>query len=137
MHWFLKAAEQGDINAKEYLGDAYRTGVGVQQDYAKAIELYCAAANGDTTGTMSYAMNSCGYGLMAGGPGVTPNPVEALKWLMLAVERSAPGEGHDRSTVNLNRALAQATPQQVEEAKRRAEEMRAKWKAATGAAPNP
>jgi hypothetical protein len=55
--------------------------------------------------------------------------VEALKWLTLAVERSEPGDVHNRATVNLNRARAQATHQQIEEAGRRAEELRAKWRA--------
>jgi TPR repeat protein len=111
-------------------------GYGVPQDFAEAIKLYCAAADGDTTGSMSSAMNKCGYGLMVGGPGVTPSLVEGLKWSILAVERSAPGEVHDRSTVNLQRALAQATPQQIEDARQRAETTRAKWKANSGASSN-
>jgi TPR repeat protein len=137
VHWFRKAAERGDLYAKAWLGDAYRTGIGVQQDFAKAIELSCAAANGDTTGTMDYAMNSCGYGLLVGGPGVTPNLVESLKWLTLAVERSVPGDTHNRATMNLNRALAQANPQQIEDARQRAEEVRTKWRASAATTRKP
>jgi hypothetical protein len=73
-------------------------------------------------------MNSCGYGLLVGVPGVTPDLVEALKWLTLAVERSGPGDDHNRAIVNLNRARAQATPEQIEDAERRADELRAKWR---------
>ena len=132
VRWFHKAADQGDSYSKDRLGDAYRQGIGVDRDFAKASDLYCAAAKlGETD-----AMNKCGYGLLIGGQGVAPNLVEALKWLTLAVERSKPGEVHDRSTVNLNRALAQATPQQVEEAQQRAEDVRAKWRVSAAMASN-
>jgi len=127
IRWFRKAADQGDPFAKNRLGDAYRIGQGVPQDFAKAIDWYCAAADSNYVD----AMNKCGYGLLIGGPDVTPDLVEALKWLTLAVERSEPGEVQQRATVNLNRARAQATPEQVEEAERRAEELRAKWETRT------
>jgi hypothetical protein len=54
--------------------------------------------------------------------------VEALKWLTLAVDKLGAGDILRRAIINLNHARAQATPQQKEEAERRAEEMRAKWK---------
>jgi hypothetical protein len=124
IRWFTKAADQGDAFSKDRLGDAHRLGLGVHQDFAQAIGLYCAAADeGDT-----HAMNACGYGLLIGGPGVAQDLTEALKWLTLAVERSQPGDTQSRAIVNLDRARAQATPQQIEDAERRAEEMRAKWK---------
>jgi len=125
IRWLSKAANQGDAFSKDRHGAAYRLGLGVHQDFAKAIDWYCAAADGG----LAHGMNSCGFGLLIGGPGVTPNLVEALKWLILAVERAEPGEILQRATVNLNRARAQATPQQIDDAERRAEEMRAKWRA--------
>jgi TPR repeat protein len=132
VRWYRKAAKQGDPSAKEQLGYAYRQGLGVHQDFATAVYWFCAAAaDGYANG-----MNSCGYGLLIGGPGVAPDPVGALKWLTLAVERSEPGDTQNRATVNLNRARAQATPEQVEEAERRAEEMRVKWKTNTAPASN-
>jgi TPR repeat protein len=132
IRWFGKAADQGDAFSKDRLGDAYRQGLGVHQDFAKAIDWFCAAA----ADGLAHGMNSCGYGLLIGGPGVASDPVEALKWLTLAVERSEPGEVHQRAIVNLNHARANATPQQVDDAERRAEELRAKWRTNTTPASN-
>jgi TPR repeat protein len=106
--------------------------LGVTQDFSTAIGWFCAAANG----RYANAMNSCGYGLLIGGPGVTPDAVEALKWLTLAVEKSGAGDLLHRAIINLNHARAQATPQQREEAERRAEEMRAKWRTSADPASN-
>jgi TPR repeat protein len=104
------------------LGEAYRQGFGVRQDFAKAMEWYCAAA-ADGLGA---AMNKCGYSLLIGGPGVAPDRIEALKWLTLAVERTGPGDSHDRATVNLRRALIDAAPREKTEAARLAEDLRRK-----------
>jgi TPR repeat protein len=118
------------------LGEAYRQGFGVRQDFAKAMEWYCAAA-ADGLGA---AMNKCGYSLLIGGPGVVPDRIEALKWLTLAVERTGRGDSHDRefhdrATVNLRRALIDAAPREKAEAARRAEELRKKLPALDPAVP--
>jgi hypothetical protein len=47
-----------------------------------------------------------------------------LKWLTLAVERTGPGDSHDRATVNLRRALIDAAPREKAEAARRAGDLR-------------
>ena len=36
-HWFLKSAEQGFVSAECNVGVCYANGIGVEQDYSKAI----------------------------------------------------------------------------------------------------
>ncbi|WP_319498762.1 tetratricopeptide repeat protein [uncultured Cohaesibacter sp.] len=46
--WFKKAAEAGDITSQYYLGRAYQTGKGVEQDFAAALLWYeKSASRGD------------------------------------------------------------------------------------------
>ena len=46
--WFAKGAENGDITSQYYLGRAYQTGEGVEQDFALAMQWYeTAATRGD------------------------------------------------------------------------------------------
>ncbi|HAT30846.1 MAG TPA: hypothetical protein DCW29_08355, partial [Janthinobacterium sp.] len=44
MHWFSKAAEQGDAGAQNNLGMMYDNGKGVPQDFQQAIAWYRKAA---------------------------------------------------------------------------------------------
>jgi len=41
--WFCIAAEQGNVMAQFYLGNAYCYGNGVEQDYAESVKWYCMA----------------------------------------------------------------------------------------------
>ncbi len=46
--WYRMAAEQGDSDCQTILGNMYREGEGVKQDYAEAAKWYqLAAAQGD------------------------------------------------------------------------------------------
>lgn len=123
LRWLRKAFDQGNLLAKEWLGDAYRIGLGVPVDLGKATDLYWIAAEGGSAS----AMNKCRYGLLIREPDVAPNLVESLKWLILAIQRSEPGDVHDRAIVNFRQAQAKATPEQFEEARQRASEPRTKW----------
>jgi TPR repeat protein len=121
--WFRKAASQGDPYGREWLGDAYRMAHGVEGDMTKAAQLYCAAAEG---GGGPSVMNKCGYSLLIGAPGIAQDYVGAIKWLLLAVQRSGSGEWFEHATVNLHRALEGATDRQIEEARRQVTEFRSK-----------
>ena len=43
--WFKKAAEQGDVDAQNNLGEMYYFGYGIDQDTQKAITWYRKAAD--------------------------------------------------------------------------------------------
>lgn len=45
--WFAKSAEQGNVEAMFYLGECYRNGKGVDEDYKKAFEWFAKAAEQD------------------------------------------------------------------------------------------
>ncbi|HCK7281810.1 tetratricopeptide repeat protein [Enterobacter roggenkampii] len=47
MTWYLKAASNGNANAKKNIGNLYYYGKGVPQDYAKAMEWYESIKNTD------------------------------------------------------------------------------------------
>ena len=47
MKWYLKAASNGNANAKKNIGNLYYYGKGVPQDYAKAMEWYESIKNTD------------------------------------------------------------------------------------------
>lgn len=44
MKWFLKAEKAGDITSSYEIGEMYENGLGVKQDYSKAIQQYEKAA---------------------------------------------------------------------------------------------
>lgn len=45
VHWYAKAAAQGDIEAEYYLGISYLTGIGIKSDVRKALGLLTSAAS--------------------------------------------------------------------------------------------
>ena len=114
MHWFRKAAQSGDARSMASLGFAYLFGKGVKRDPQQAMEWYIQAAEaGDHRsmirigGLYAHRFNLPGEGLKwflrAAENGHTESylslaalyddrsspvydPVEAVKWLLMAVE---------------------------------------------------
>jgi len=84
------------------------------------------AEQGDAT-----CQNSLGYSILIGIDG-SYDFVEATTWLILAVERSSPGEVHDRAAVNLANARAQLSDEEAAEAERRAQAWRERFGSVAG-----
>jgi TPR repeat protein len=86
VHWFTKAAKQGNADAQFSLGAKFYDGEGVPQDYKKALHwLTKAAEQGDVTaqrvlGIMHYD-----------GEGVPENYKKALHWFTKAAEQGDAG----------------------------------------------
>ena len=91
VEWFLKAAEQGNVDAQYYLGECYYYGRGITKDYDKAVTWYKKAAK---TGYAA-AQNNLGECYYFG-DGVTENHAEAVKWYRKAAE-----QGYARAQNNL------------------------------------
>ena len=71
----ISAANSGNADAQNQLGDAYFDGIRVEQDYAKAFEWYLRAAeqgHGKAQYNVAYAY--------ANGIGTQKNTSEAIKW---------------------------------------------------------
>jgi TPR repeat protein len=80
--WYRKAAEQGDADAQDALGDLYNSGQGVRRDYAQAALWYRKAAEqGDAD-----AQDSLGD-LYHEGQGVPQDDVQAATWFHKAAEQ--------------------------------------------------
>lgn len=73
--WFAKSAEQGNVEAMFCLGECYRDGAGVDQDYEKAFEWFAKAAE------LGYeeAMPDLAF-LYERGAGVEKNLDAAAEW---------------------------------------------------------
>lgn len=73
--WFAKSAEQGNVEAMFCLGECYRDGTGVDQDYEKAFEWFAKAAE------LGYeeAMPDLAF-LYERGAGVEKNLDAAAEW---------------------------------------------------------
>lgn len=85
-----QGARAGQAGAQYQLAERYRTGTGVLQNYARAVEWYAeAAAQGDAR-----AQNSLGA-LYVSGLGVAPDPVRGLELLSEAAASGAPKHLHD------------------------------------------
>ena len=85
------AAERGNAEAQNVLGNCYHKGKGVSKDYAKAVEWYRKAAE------QGYAMaqNSLG-GCYYDGKGVAQDYTKAMEWFRKAAE-----QGYARAQFNL------------------------------------
>ena len=76
------AAEQGNANAQNKLGDAFYNGKIVEQDYVEAVKWYrLAAEQGDATA--QYNLGFAYYN----GEGVEQDYAEAVKWWQMAAEQ--------------------------------------------------
>jgi TPR repeat protein len=72
---FQTGAIHGDAGSMRNLGQSYRYGLGVTQDYAKAREWYGKAAGGGSASAMAYLGN-----LYDNGEGVTQDYAKAREW---------------------------------------------------------
>ena len=81
----IKSALAGDTYAQNRLGDLYREGDEVEQNYSEALQWYQRAADeGDSNG-----QNNVGT-MYLNGLGAEPNPEKAVKYFRLAAEQDLP-----------------------------------------------
>ncbi len=106
MFWYKKAAEAGQVNAQNNLGFLYQNGIGVPQDFAKAVELYQKAARQGNAA----AQNNLGM-MYEQGTGVPEDLVLAYAWLNLAAAQNENGAAETRDGLKL-------TGDQIKEAQR-------------------
>ena len=91
IHWYLKAAEQGDVNAQFNLGLMHDEGQGVAQNYIEASRWYQKAANqGDVNAQFNLGT------MYDQGQGVPQDSAEAIRWYRKAAE-----QGDDYANLNL------------------------------------
>jgi TPR repeat protein len=112
--WVRKSAEQGDSTAQFMLGVLHAKGMGVAaspEDSAKWFRL--SAIHGNAFGENAY-----GYAL-ATGNGVKQDLVEAYKWYLLAMAQKD-ADPKARAEVNKNAIAPQMTPEQIQDAEKRA-----------------
>jgi TPR repeat protein len=84
--WWRRAAEQGNTEAQFQLGDAHRTGRGIERNDTEAAQWFrLAAESGDPT-----AQNNLGSAYL-NGCGVLQDQEEAMKWYRLAADQGDPG----------------------------------------------
>jgi TPR repeat protein len=86
-----RSALQGDVLQQVHLGDSYRTGKGVAQDYAEALRWYRLAAEQGSAEAQFFVGSA--YRL---GKGAQPNNTEAVKWY-----RAAAMQGHALAQLSL------------------------------------
>ncbi len=115
-----EAAEQGHAKAQYNLGVLYTQGLGIQQDYSATMQWYYKAAE------QGHAKAQYNLGVLyKQGHGVPQDSIQAMMWFRLAASNLPAGhEGHKEVEEQIEKLAAQMAPQQLEEAKRRAQE----WK---------
>jgi TIR domain/Sel1 repeat len=115
---FGESAAQGNASAQNYLGLMFMNGTGVNTDYAQALIWYNkAAAQGNFSG-------ECNLGIMYDrGLGVPRDKVTAYMWYILATQSGSP-----LAPKNAKLLAPQLTPQQLNEAQRRANALKARQK---------
>jgi TPR repeat protein/transglutaminase-like putative cysteine protease len=100
---FLPAAEQGNADARNYLGSMYETGKGVPQDYHLAFSWYAkAAALGDKLG-----QSHLGY-LYTNGLGAPLDYKQAFDWYLKAAEQ---GDAYSQCSLGVMYAKGQGVAQ--------------------------
>ena len=110
---FQLAAAQGNANALNNLGVAYREGRGVPQDDAEAAKWFGRAAEQAVTS----AMTELGR-MYYKGKGVPQNYVLAYMWLKLATSQLPPGELRDTIVQARDGVARLMTEAQLAEAQR-------------------
>ena len=109
-------AAKGEAWAQYALGDSYRNGKGVPQDYAEAVKWYRLAAAQGNAGAQS------NLGIMYdNGQGVPLDDVRAHMWFNLAAVK-----GDADAVKNRDIAAKKMTPQQMAEAQKLARECQAR-----------
>ncbi|NLC24291.1 MAG: sel1 repeat family protein [Oxalobacter sp.] len=91
VEWFSQSAKEGNVYAQYHLGLIYTNGIGVKQDYNKALTLFTQTAE------RGYppALNSMGI-LYEEGSGVKQSDYEAAQWYLKAAKKN-----YARSQCNL------------------------------------
>lgn len=102
--WFRKAADQGSADSQFKLGLMYGEGRGLQQDYDQATKWYFAAAD------QGHAKAQTALGFTLSFRDKYP---QAIMWLAIAK-----ANGENSADAHLRRVVANATPQQIDEANR-------------------
>jgi hypothetical protein len=87
MTWFVKAAEQGSLRAEAHVGDLYREGLGVSQDYKTALSWYLKASPDPRLTMAPYWI---GHIYERGGFGVERDYVQAMHWYQIAANNGEP-----------------------------------------------
>ena len=86
VHWYTKAAEQGDACGQNNLGACYESGEGVSQDYEKAVYWYTKSAE------QGYALAQCNLGVCyKNGRGVSQDYAKAVYWFTKGAEQGNVG----------------------------------------------
>ena len=105
---FAARADDGDLNATNYLGVQYYLGLGVERDHPRAVKLFQQAAVGDHAG----AQRNLGI-MYLRGFGVLQDKVRAYSWFYQASE-----EGDGLALKYLNFVADYITPNQSMAARR-------------------
>jgi TPR repeat protein len=113
-------AAQGDAEAQLKLGDRYKNGEGVPQDYTKARQWFeKSAAQGNAIAQVWLGM------LYEDGQGVPQDYVQAYMWFNLAAAHTTGYEQEHAVNVR-DKAARRMTPAQVAEAQRLAQQCEAR-----------
>jgi TPR repeat protein len=106
--YFQSSAEQGNIKGTMNLADAYRTGMGVEQNCAKARDLLAPIAHDG----IAKAQVVLGSIYDSGCPGFPPDPKRAFQWYSAAAEQDDPyGLGNTAAMYALGRGVDQNYPE--------------------------
>ena len=120
--WFRKAADQGFVEAFNYVGEAYYFGHGIEQNGAEAVRWYRKAAEHGDADTQSYLGK-----IYTDGYGVPEDLYQAYFWLTVAASGGATGSKWENELRDL--IATRLTPEQIARAKQEA----AAWKPITDA----
>ncbi len=116
MRLFRKAAEQNHLGAINMLGLMFEHGDGIPKDEAEAARWFQQAAD------LGYYAAQLNLGEMcADGRGVPKDLVQASIWLKLSAEK-----GTKDAAISLQRIEQEMTPEQIQLATKRADELRTK-----------
>ena len=100
VEWYLKASNQGNVDAMNNLGFMYEKGEGVEQNWQKAADMYQKAADkGD-----AWAQHNIGLCYYQG-TGVTKNNKEAAKWFQKSAEQGNESARRWLQTMSMNGEL--------------------------------
>ena len=108
IEWMLKAGERGNAGAQTKYAWMLEEGIGIRQNYEEAAKWYRKAAEQG----LAPAQLELGLLLSAGAEGGEPDPINAYKWLQLAVQW-----GNVGAKKMLPKIAAQMSPEQIAQAK--------------------
>lgn len=124
--WFQRAAQNGSLVAMNNLGTLYERGYGVAQNFSQAGQIYEAAARlGSAPAAAAVAR------LMASGNGTTRNIPQAWAWANIAIQN-----GNDDAKAILGEISTLASTSDIEEGKKKLEELRKELSKSADAAAN-